>query len=38
LKDYVSAQKVYQGILELEPGFLYVKDDLYPKLLKKMET
>lgn len=37
LKDYVSAQKVYQGILELEPEFLYVKDDLYPKLLKKME-
>jgi len=38
LKDYVSAQKVYVGILELEPGFLYVKDDLYPKLLKKMES
>ena len=38
LKDYNSAQGVYQNILELEPGFLYVKDDLYPKLLKKMEN
>ena len=36
LKDYSSAQKVYDSILKLEPGFLYVKDDLYPKLLKKM--
>jgi len=38
LKDYDSAQKIYQYLLELEPGFLYVKDDLYPKLLKKMEN
>ena len=38
LKDYNSAQRAYQNILELEPGFLYVKDDLYPKLLKKMEN
>lgn len=36
LKDYDSAQRVYLDILELEPGFLYVKDDLYPKLLNKM--
>jgi hypothetical protein len=36
LKDYVSAQKVYEYILKHEPGFLYVRDDLYPKLLKKM--
>jgi len=36
LKDYNSAQRVYLDILELEPGFLYVKDDLYPKLLNKM--
>ena len=36
LKDYLSAKKIYEGILENEPGFLYVKDDLYPKLLKKM--
>jgi tetratricopeptide (TPR) repeat protein len=35
LKDYTSAQNVYENILKLESGFLYVKDDLYPKLLKK---
>jgi len=38
LKDFASAQKVYGNILNLEPGFLYVKDDLYPKLLKKMQN
>jgi len=38
LKDYVSAKKSYEEILNLEPGFLYVKDDLYPELLKKMEN
>jgi len=37
LEDYSSAQKTYQSILGLEPGFLYVKDDLYPKLLILME-
>jgi tetratricopeptide (TPR) repeat protein len=38
LNDYLSAQKVYDTILKIEPEFLYVKDDLYPKLLKKMEN
>jgi len=38
LNDYLSAQKVYDNILKIEPEFLYVKDDLYPKLLKKMEN
>lgn len=38
LKDYDSARKVYLDILKKEPGFLYVRDDLYPKLLKKMEN
>jgi tetratricopeptide (TPR) repeat protein len=38
LKDYTSAQKVYDNILKIEPEFLYVKDDLYPKLLKKMDN
>jgi len=37
LKDYLSAQKTYNYILDIEPGFTYVRDDLYPKLLKKME-
>jgi|WetSurSiteA1Bulk_404760.scaffolds.fasta_scaffold00478_3 tetratricopeptide (TPR) repeat protein len=36
LEDYSSALKTYQEILGLEPGFTYVKDDLYPMLLKKM--
>jgi tetratricopeptide (TPR) repeat protein len=38
LKDYLSAQKTYNYILDIEPGFTYVRDDLYPKLLKKMEN
>lgn len=38
LKDFNSAKEVYENILRLEPGFLYVKDELYPKLLKKMEN
>jgi tetratricopeptide (TPR) repeat protein len=38
LKDYTSARKVFEDILQIEPGFLYVKDDLYPELLKKMES
>jgi len=38
LKDYPSAKKIYEEILQIEPGFLYVKDDLYPYLLKKMEN
>jgi tetratricopeptide (TPR) repeat protein len=38
LKDYASAKKSYEEILKLEPGFIYVKDDLYPKLLKEMEN
>jgi tetratricopeptide (TPR) repeat protein len=37
LKDYTSAQEVFDNILKIEPDFLYVKDDLYPKLLKKMD-
>lgn len=38
LKDYASAQKTYNYILDIEPGFTYVRDDLYPKLLKIMEN
>lgn len=38
LNDYQAAKNVYENILRFEPGFLYVKDDLYPKLLKKMEN
>jgi tetratricopeptide (TPR) repeat protein len=37
LKEYDQAKKIYDNILQIEPGFLYVKDDLYPKLLTKMK-
>jgi tetratricopeptide (TPR) repeat protein len=36
INDLNSAKAVYENILELEPGFLYVKDELYPEMLKKM--
>lgn len=38
LGDYASSKAVYEEILRKEPGFLYVKDDLYPGLLKKMKN
>lgn len=38
LNDYASAKNVYENILRLEPGFLYVKNELYPKLMVKMEN
>jgi hypothetical protein len=37
LNDYASAKAVYENILSLEPGFEYVRDELYPQLLKKMK-
>jgi len=36
--DMPSAKKVYESILEKEPAFLYVKNELYPELLKKMNN
>jgi tetratricopeptide (TPR) repeat protein len=38
LKDYVSAKMVYEKILSMEPGFLYIKNELYPQLINKMEN
>jgi tetratricopeptide (TPR) repeat protein len=38
LNDYASAKAVYESILLLEPGFIYVRDELYPQLLKKMKS
>ena len=38
LHDYSNAAAVFEKILKLEPGFLYVKDELFPKLLQKMES
>ncbi len=38
LHDYASARKVYESILELEPGFLYVRDELLPQVMKKIDS
>jgi tetratricopeptide (TPR) repeat protein len=38
LNDYASAKAAYEEILLLEPGFIYVRDELYPQLLKKMKN
>lgn len=37
LNDYASAKGIYEYILKLEPGFTYVRDELYPQLLNKMK-
>lgn len=37
LREYEKAKAVYENIMKLEPGFLYVKNDLYPELLVKMK-
>ncbi|HOU02557.1 MAG TPA: hypothetical protein PK719_01345 [Bacteroidales bacterium] len=38
INDTPSAKRVYESILEREPAFLYVKNELYPELLKKMNN
>ena len=35
INDFESARVVYEEILKREPDFLYVKNELYPELLKK---
>ncbi|MBP6577255.1 MAG: tetratricopeptide repeat protein, partial [Chryseobacterium sp.] len=37
LNDYKNAKEYYNKILNIEPNFLWVKNELYPKLLKKMK-
>ncbi|MEI6680786.1 MAG: hypothetical protein WCL21_19415, partial [Mariniphaga sp.] len=34
--DYPKAKLMYEEILRFEPGFKWVRDELYPQLLKKM--
>ncbi len=34
-KNYTLASKTYKEILSIEPNFKWVKDELYPKFLKK---
>jgi tetratricopeptide (TPR) repeat protein len=36
LKDYASAKACYEKILRIEPNILWVRNELYPELLKKI--
>ena len=36
LEEFNSAKAVYDYILRFEPDFTYVRDELYPELMKKM--
>lgn len=36
LNEFSPAKEIYEYMLVLEPDFIYVRDDLYPDLLKKM--
>ncbi|HEX2921676.1 MAG TPA: hypothetical protein VHO50_10985 [Bacteroidales bacterium] len=36
LEEFEKAKKEYEIILKIEPDFIYVKDQLYPELIKKM--
>jgi tetratricopeptide (TPR) repeat protein len=38
LKEYEKAKAEYENIMKLEPGFVYVKNELYPELLEKMKN
>lgn len=37
LEDFVKAKSMYEEILKFEPDFKWVKDELYPQLLKKIK-
>ncbi len=37
LKYYKTAKMYYEKILKIEPNFLWVKNELYPELLKKIK-
>jgi tetratricopeptide (TPR) repeat protein len=37
LEDYNAARTIYESTLKFEPGFTYVRDELYPGLKKKMD-
>ncbi len=36
LKQYDRTKAYYEKIIRIEPGFLWVKDELYPELMKKL--
>jgi tetratricopeptide (TPR) repeat protein len=35
--DYVRAREYFEKILRIEPGFTWVRDELYPGILKKLK-
>lgn len=35
-KKYTDAKTMYEKIIKIEPNYLYVKDQLYPKLIKQL--
>lgn len=37
LEDYANAKKYYEKILKIEPEFYWVKNELFPDLLKKIK-
>ena len=37
LNDYENAKAYYEKILKIEPDFLWIKNELYPDLLKKIK-
>jgi tetratricopeptide (TPR) repeat protein len=37
LDDFVSSKKYLDKILELEPGFVWVKDEMYPKIVVQIK-
>ena len=38
IKEYTLAKTTFDKILKLEPGFSWVKDELYPQLLNKINN
>lgn len=38
LKDYKTARMYYENILKIEPRFQWIKDELYPKILKHFKN
>lgn len=38
LDDFVSSKRYLDKILELEPGFVWVKDEMYPKIVVQIKS
>ncbi len=37
INDHESAKRIYDEILNIEPEFIHVRDELYPELVKKLK-